>query len=271
MARRRQFHRLQEFILAWPGDENLQVGFNGDVMIIPPRDTVAKVGQGTPYRLPAALLDGEPIPGTIVLTDRIQTTAARGGYRKNFDAAECCSWMEDTRTDLFNRGMAIVMHPEDVAAAMEEGRPKYEASQEETARNLLMAELERQKKWDGKGVPAPPSSSEHKIRWALAFLESREAARPQVSQDHLKRALAGHFGTAPPQAAEQPKAMLGSVPAADAPKELPVTELFEMSVASGIKLTKAEMVRLLDAEDTTFRKELIEQIAEKQEGERVTA
>jgi hypothetical protein len=139
---------------------------------------------------------------------------------------------------------------------MEEGRPKYEASQEEEARNILMQELERQKKWDSKGVPAPPSSSEHKIRWAMSFLESREQARPQVSGDALKRALAGHFGAPvpPPQAPEQPKAMLGSVPKDEAPKELPVTELYGMATAAGLKLTKAEMARLLDVEDEAFRK-----------------
>jgi hypothetical protein len=154
---------------------------------------------------------------------------------------------------------------------MEEGRPKYEASQEEEARNILMQELERQKKWDSKGVPAPPSSSEHKIRWAMSFLESREQARPQVSGDALKRALAGHFGApSPAQAPAQPKAMLGSVPKEEAPTELPVSELFQMALAAGIKLTKAEMARLLE-NDTEFRGELIEQIAEKQEGERVGA
>ncbi len=273
MARKRLFHRLQEFILVWPGDENLQIGFNGDVMIVPPHDTVAELGQGKPYRFESVKdQKGLPIPGTIILTDRIQETGPSGGYRKIFDAAEACAWMEDTREDLFNRGMAIVMRAEDVGAAMEEGRPKYEASQEENAREILMQELERQKKWDGKGVPAPPSSSEHKIRWALAFLETREQARPQVGPDALKRALAGHFGAPIPEnkVPEQPKAMLGSVPKEEAPKELPVGELFEMATAAGIKLSKIQMTRLLE-NDQEFRTGLIEQIAEKQEGERVGA
>lgn len=267
------FQRLQRFIFVWPGDENLQTGFNGDVIIVPPRDKEAIPGLGSPYRYEGAKdKHGQTMPGTVVISDRIAETGHGGGYRKLFDAAECCAWMEDTRDDLFNRGFAIVMDPEDVAGAMEEGRPKYDRSQMDLAREILGTELERRKKWDVKGVPPPPSSSEHKVRWAVAHLESVAAASPMLSDDALKKVLAGQVLEAlpPEQAPVQPKAMVGSVPKTEAVEALPATELWEMAQAAGITPVKSDMAKLLSG-DEVYRAQLLSEIAEKQEGERTSA
>lgn len=270
------FQRLQRFIFVWPGDENLQTGFNGDVIVVPPRDKEAVVGIGSPYRYEGAKDEfGQTMPGTIVISDRIEETGHAGGYRKLFDAAECCAWMEDTREDLFNRGFAIVMDPADVAGAMEEGRPKYDRSQESLAREILASELERRKKWDSKGVPPPPSSSEHKVRWAVAHLEAVAESSPMLSDDALKKVLSGRIleslpREAPAEAPVQPKEMLGSVPKEDAVEALPVTELWEMAQAAGITPVKSDMAKLLNR-DPVYRAQLLSEIAEKQEGERVEA
>ncbi len=289
MPRRKLFQRLQNFIFAWPGDEHLQVGFNGDVFIVPPRDQVAEVGIGTPYRF-ASAVDGKghPIAGTIAIQDKIRETDAggRGGYVKLFDAAQCCAWLEDTREDLFDRGFAILMDPEEVTPAMREGRPKYDASQDGYAREILHQELERRKRWDVKGVPAPPSSSDHKVRWAVAHLEQRKSKTPMLTEDALKGALGSeveYVDNLPPVAPSQrsalagvvgpdnvPKEMIGSVPKDEAVTALPPTELWGMAQAAGIKLTKADMTKLLEGEEI-FRAQLLEQIAQKQEGERAPA
>jgi hypothetical protein len=268
VAKRRLFQRLQKFIFVWPGDENLQTGFNGEVMIVPPRDTVAEQTPGSPYRFPAAEdRDGRKLPGTIVIQDRIVQASPSGGHLKLFDAAECCAFMEDSRDDLFNRGFAIVMDPDDVGMAMEEGRPKYEASQMNLAREILHAELERRKRWDAKGIPAPPSSSDHKVRWAVAHLETAAEQTPQLSQEALVAALAGKKLPDLPIPAELPPA---PKPVPRVKEPLSVTELFQMADAAGVSMTKAEMAKLLRG-DPDFRESLLDQIATKQEGERATA
>jgi hypothetical protein len=280
VPRRKLFQRLQNFIFAWPGDEHLQVGFNGDVFIVPPRDEIAEVGMGSPYRFPSAVDGkGRPIPGTIAIQDKIRETDAggRGGYVKLFDAAECCAWLEDTREDLFDQGFAICMDPEEVVPAQREGRPKYDASQDDYAREILHQELERRKRWDVKGVPAPPSSSDHKVRWAVAHLEQRKSKTAMLSEDALKGALGAGVEyvdnlppVAPRKSDEEPKEMIGSVPKDEAVTALPPTELWEMAQAAGIKPTKPEMAKLLEG-DEAYRALLLEQIAEKQEGERAPA
>jgi hypothetical protein len=267
------FQRLQEFILVWPGDENLQVGFNGDVFIVPPHDVVAEPGPGSPYRNPAAKdRDGRPIPGTIALHDIIQSTGPGGrGHRKALDAAEACAFMEDSRDDLFHRGFSIVMDPDDVPAAMAEGRPKYDAAQVDRARQILYDELERRKKWDAKGIPPPPSSSDHLVRWAKAHLDShaRKSQQEQISDTELRKALGGELPDLGMPAEHEVKPRPKPVPAAKA-EPLSVPELWQMAQAAGVNLVKADMVKLLDG-DEDFRARLIEEIAEKQEGERDSA
>jgi hypothetical protein len=269
------FQRLQRFIFVWPGDEDVSIGFNGDLFVIPSRDVVADPGSCKPYRFPSAKNKlGQPIPGTIEISDNIKETGPGGGYVKIFDAAECCAWLEDTREDLFNRGFAIVMDVEDIETAMAEGRPKWEKAQEALAREILASELERRKRWDAKGVPAPPSSSEHKIRWAVAHLEMLAEEQPMLSDTALKRVMGGTMVDRLPENAGYRKtetARPAPPPApATTPTDLEASDLFAMAEAAGVKLTKAEMTKLLTG-DVDFRAELLNQIAEKQEGERGVA
>jgi hypothetical protein len=257
------FRKLQEFILVWPGDEIKQVGYDGHTLSMPPHDVVAEVGLGSPYQFESAKLRGVPLPGTIVLKDQIVTLQS-GGYRKVFDAMEACTWIEENRTELIAQGFSIVMDPEDVAAAMAEGRPRYDKSQDNLARETLQSELARRKKWEEKGVPPPPSSSEHRVLWAIKHLETAEARRPAVSESAIKAALGGVKLPPPPAAPEPPKQMFHDKPVA----ELTAEDIFAQAEAAGISLTKGEMISLLKGEG---RQEMLDRIASKYEEARASA
>lgn len=271
----RKFHRLQEFILVWAGDEAKQVAFDGELFVLPPHDTKAEAGAGSPYRYEGVRdARGEMLPGTITVKDRIESNA-QGGFIKRFDVVEFCTWLEDNREDLFAQGFAIVESAEEVAAAMVSGRPKYERSQDEYARAVLQQELERRKKWESKGIPAPQSSSEHKIRWAAQHLENRARVAPSLSDDAIRRVLGGVAiavgtpGPTPERAHEveplDPKLELDKPLDAHTPGDM-----YEMAEAAGITLTKAEMGKLL-RNDLEYRAALLKQIAAKQEGVSVPA
>jgi hypothetical protein len=259
----KKFHRLQEFILVWPGDEAKPVMYDGELFVMPPHDQVAEVGPGMPYRYESVHdpATGRKIPGTMVVKDRIQDTPT-GGRVKLFDVVEFCDWLESNREDLINQGLGIVDSTDEVAQAMAVGRPKYERSQDDYARTILQQELERRKKWDQKGIPAPQSSSEHKVLWAAQHLENRAKQAPAMSDDAIRRVLGG--GTV----VERPK--VGAQIAADAAPgvndaERAPGELFDLAESAGITLTKAEMGKLL-RNDLEYRDHLLKQIAAKQEG-----
>ena len=265
----RKFHRLQEFILVWAGDEAKQIAFDGELFVLPPHDQKAEVGPAAPYRYEGvrdAL--GNMLPGTIAVKDRVDSTP-QGGYVKRFDVVEFCTWLEDNREDLFAQGLAIVEDAEEVAAAMAVGRPKYERSQDDYAREVLQQELERRKKWDAKGIPAPQSSSEHKIRWAAQHLENRARVAPTLSDDAIRRVLGGGIGTPGPVPALaltveaepiDPKLALDKPLDGHTPGDM-----YELAEAAGITLTKGEMGKLL-RNDLEYRAALLKQIAAKQEG-----
>jgi hypothetical protein len=264
----RKFHRLQEFILVWAGDEAKPIMFDGELFVMPPHDEKAEAGPGSPYRYEGvrdAL--GHMLPGTIAVKDRVETNA-QGGYVKRFDVVEFCTWLEDNREDLFAQGFAIVESTDEVEAALASGRPKYQRSQDEYARAVLQQELERRKKWETKGIPAPQSSSEHKIRWAAQHLENRARVAPSISDDAIRRVLGGVSAAPAPERVNAPVVSDGEPREMGDEKRLDEHtpgDLFEMAEASGITLTKAEMGKLL-RNDLEFRGALLEQIAKKQEG-----
>lgn len=277
MSRPRRFQRTQQFIFVWPGDELKRLGYDGNSYNMPPFDQVSEIGLGKPYgHEPAKDASGRPIPGTIVIEDRYADNEM-GGTERVLDAAEFCGWIEDTMPELLNQGFAIVMGPEDVAQAMDLGRPKYEASRDDYARAVLQHELERRKTWEGKGIPPPVSSSDAKVRWAASHLENAQAqARSrQISDDALRDVLAGRptgtiEGMSPAPAPEP----LATMPTPEEmPEPAPVLtpgDIYEQAIAAGITPTKPEMAKLLKG-DKEYAAVLLGQIAEKQEGQRATA
>ncbi len=263
-----RFIRTQEYIFVWPGDELKPIGYDGNVFNMPPHDQVAEVSSGKPWSHPAAVGgDGKPIPGTIIVHDRYADNEA-GGTERALDAAEFCRWIETTLPELLNQGFAIVMSPDDVQPAMDLGRPKYEASRDHYAREIITHELERLKSAETTGIPPQMSQSNHKIQWAAAHLRNSQAQNrsQMLSSGELRNVLLGG-----PESPPAPKEETAGPPSgAEQVAAVEPREVFEQAMAAGINLTKAQMAQLLRG-DVKYAGVLLEQIAEKQEAERITA
>lgn len=251
MARKRRWNRIQEQILVWPGDERLEIRYDGTLICVPPRTEVARVGPGHPYRYPAAQTKaGVPLKGTIAVTDQIVDTDD-GGYRKQFDVSDFCEFLEEHAKHLFDAGFQIVSDPDDVTLVIEEGIPLYDRSLDKKAREILANELQRRKGWEDRGQPAPPSSSEHLVIWALQHQKRRAAQKPQVDSSQIYAALEGT--TLPALAAAAP-------PVSDV-KAMGAQHYLEEATKLGIRLNKAELTALIegDAEQIEFIQAKIEE------------
>jgi len=242
MAKKRRWNRIQEQILVWPGDERLEIRFDGTLICVPPRTEVAKVGPGQPYRYPAATTpNGIPLAGTISVKDQIVETGD-GGYHKQFDVSDFCEFLEEYNKHLFDAGFQIVTDSSDVTLVLEEGIPLYDKSLDQKARTVLAQELERRKKYEEKGQPAPPSSSEHVVLWALQHQKRRAAEKPQVDSREIYAALEGTY--LPLKAADTPP--ISNAKMMDAQHYLgEATEL-------GIRLNKAELMALIEGDTETI-------------------
>jgi len=241
MARKRRWNRIQEQILVWPGDERLEIRYDGTLINVPPRTEVARVGDGHPYRYPAATTKaGVPLKGTIAVTDQIVETED-GGYQKQFDVSDFCEFLETHCQHLFKAGFQIVSDPDDVTLVLEEGIPLYDLSLDKKAREILANELQRRKGWEDRGQPAPPSSSEHLVIWALQHQKRRAAMKPQVDSKEIYAALEGTTTLPIEEAAAAP-------PVSDV-KALGASHYLEEATALGMRLTKAELVALIEGDE----------------------
>jgi hypothetical protein len=250
MAIRRRGHvdRINSFIVVWCGDEQEQIGFDGEVFNLPPMDTEAVVEPGSPYKFEGARdREGRLIPGTIRVSDR--HAIIEGNRTRVFDSDMFVKWTETIRVDLLDRGLVIVDLPEEVEDAKAHGRPLYEASQDMKARSVLEAELFRRRRWEEKGTPAPPSSHEHLVVWAIKHLNERGTALSLIPTDQITGALSKGL---PPRAAIE-GAMRGrpaqrdfEAPAASTAEGM---SLFAKAKALGVKMNKDELEGLLADED----------------------
>ena len=235
MQVRKLWTRLNEAILVWPGEEPLVLKYNREEIWVPPRTDTARVGPGSPYRLPSASDQrGNPLRGTVLVRD-VTVETDSGGYETVLDVQAMARYLVRDRDDLFNRGFNIVSVAEEVAVAMTLGIPIYEKSQDERARAIIANEMDRRRKFEEKGQPAPPSSSEHLIAWAITHLKSRSAEKPRFTTDALRVALEGRYE------AEAPPATI----------PLDTTEgatLYADAKASGVQLTKQELAGILDGD-----------------------
>lgn len=236
MARR--WNRVQSQILVWAGEEPLEIMYDAETFRIPSRNEHAQVGEGRPYRHESARTrSGAYIPGTIVILDAFRDVEG-GGRVKTFDVASLCTYLEEQRGDLFNRGLEIVSDPDEVAEVMKELIPKWEASQDARAHEIVRAELQRRKRLEEKGEPLTPGSSEKDVVWAFAHLKHRQAnLTPAVSTEDLFAAAGGLYtkSAAPKGAA--------------APTESGT--LFQQAEELGIALNKGEMAGLLKGDAMT--------------------
>lgn len=236
--RNRRWTRVQSEILVWCGDEPLELAYDAQTLWVPPVDKIAKVGIGSPYRLPAATTKaGVPLPGTVVIEDVIVDTA-EGGAKVAFSVRDFCGFLERDMPELFDRGFDIVSDPDDVRPAQIEGRPLYEASLDARAKEIIDQELARRKQLEDSGRPLTAASNEKDVVWAFRHRQKRGAARPSVSTEDLFAAASGGYVKGP-----------------EAPAVAPTGKTLVAECESlGIVLTKAELLGLLrdDAEQTSI-------------------
>ena len=267
IRRRRHVDRVNSFIVVWCGDEMEQVSFDGEVFQCPPIDHTAVPGPDSPYKLEGARdRVGEIIPGTVRVSDR--TAMIEGNKVRIFDSDMFVKWVETIRTDLLDRGLFIVDLPEEVEEAKAEGRPIYEASQDERARMILETELFRRRKWEEKGTPAPPSSSEDKVLWAIKHLRERGTPLSKVPTEDILGALSGGAPPPVPQSiapgSRTSAGLVNLVDANAAEAKLSGKELFAKAGSLGLKLKNAEMQGLL-SDDATVLDDVAGRIAKKEE------
>jgi hypothetical protein len=266
---------VQSHILVWSGDEPLEIGWNGDVIYIPPMREVAKPGIGSPYRLPSAKnRDGVMLPGTILVEDVIVTTQS-GGYKKIFDVSDLCAFLERDMPQLFKRGFQIVSDPEDVRIVQTECRPLYEVSQDDRARSLLAEELQRRKKYEDSGQPAPPGSNAADVEWAIRHQKLRQSQRRKAgveySTEDIYSALAGTFD--PAALADEPEAAAPAPPsvqpvAPEAPLRVSGASMIDEADELSVNLTKADLAGLIRGDKETYeyiREKLDAKISENEE------
>jgi len=249
MQIKKMYSRVMSQIFTWAGEEPLVVGYDGQSFVVPPRHETARILPGGIYRFESARdAGGSLVPGTLLVTDLMANTED-GGTRSILSVSAFCDYLTRDRDDLFARGFNIVATAQEVKAAIEQGIPLYEASQDERARTILATELERRKKFEEKGQPAPPSSSDHRVAWSIKHLKTRAQAQvPSASTDEIFGALQGRYM---PESKPEVVPTLSRVSSGQ--------EVYEQAVEAGVQLSKTELTALLanDAEQTGYVMEKI--------------
>lgn len=251
---RRKWTRVQSQILTWCGDEILEIGYDGTVICIPPINQVAKVGLRSPYRLPSATTAaGVPLPGTVLIED-VVVQNENGGWKKVFDVSDLCAYLERDEPQLFARGFQIVSDPADVTIVQQEGRPLYEASLDQRAREVLALELSRRKRYEDAGQPAPPGSNESDVIWAIRHQQmrsarKRQAAGVELSTKDIYDAMAGTYN---PPAASVPQPQEAPAAAPAATTHVSAASLIDEADELGVTLSKADLSGLIRGDRDTF-------------------
>ncbi len=238
---KKMYTRVQSQIFTWAGDEALQIGYDGMHFLVPPFNETAKAGGSSPYRFESVRdAKGELVPGTLLVKDEIVRNND-GSSRRVLSVTDFCDYLTRERDELFGRGFNIVSNVQDVAEALEAGRPLYLAAQDARARAILSSEMARRKKYEDKGEPAPPRDDEHNVIWAIQHLRGRAAQRPKVKAEDIRSALDGEY-----QPTEVAKLATKRVSSAQ--------EIYQEAAELGVNLTKTEMQGLLenDEEQTAY-------------------
>lgn len=245
----------EAFILTWPGDDPISVKWDGEVVMVPDRKTVARTFEevkGSPYRFGAAVdAAGKPLAGTVAIVD-ILGTNTEGGAVKMFDARAFAIGIEVNHKGLLARGLEVVVDAADVPETLERNREKFEETEEINARAIVAEELKRQSEYEKKnGIPAPRSSSSEMVTKAMAFLKTR-AATPRRSL-HDRAEMQAALGFAPDaQRAVAPVAAPVVAPVED--EAGVVAEALQTACEeAGVNLTKPELVGLLKKDPAVMK------------------
>ena len=256
MQVRKMYSKINQQIFCWAGDERLEIDYDGNRIVVPGVNETASLARKNGFQFESARdSDGELIAGTIVVGDIVATDDV-GRKRKVLDVASMCDYLTQARDDLFARGFNIVGSIQEIQDAFDQGRPLYEEAQDARARAILASELERRRKYESKGEPAPPREDEYNVVWAIGHLRKRGQRKPQTSVDDIRTALEG--GYVPPQAVES---VVPTPKVAPAPPKRAVSasEIYQQAMELGVTLTKTELAGLLgnDQEQTAFVMEKI--------------
>lgn len=253
-----QAERISSYILVWSGDQPEQLSFDGTVFWLPARDDEADHKNGNSLLEPALDRSDLPIPGAVVIKDRVKYVD--GVRTKLFDADLFVNWVSMYRQDLLERGMAIVDLPEEVEEAKREGIPLWEKSEDRRARGILEREFSRRLRYESKGLTPPISSSEAQVLWAVKHLAERGTAMSAVSTDAIRAALSGVPLPKTAQAAP-------SLPAPAAPRPLAANasgaEIYARAKKLGINPVKTDLEGLLE-DDPDSCKAVAKLIADKE-------
>jgi len=271
------FQRPQEYIACWPGDERVELKYDGLVVVVPAVDEVARIGQKgdpSPFRFQAARsVDGELLPGTVRLTAESGVNAD-GAKVEHFNPEDWLKGLYDVNEKLFARGLMVVMEPHEVPAALIAGRPLWIEKQLEAWEEEVSNERMRRKSFEERGDPVPPLSvpSARSLKKAVENLEKyrRVQLEDQISGDRLFEALGGTADTpeavrkleAPPPAAEAPETAAPEPTAPTSEKfEALARDLWAECKKAGVALKSAQKTGLLDS-DPAVIKEVMDTLEE---------
>ncbi len=264
------FDRPRTAILVWAGDEPAVPMYGGEPIAVPPRDVVAVGGidlpntpegrrqaQGNIYRYSSALdRQGKPIPGTVMLRDVLVTDPISGRINKAFDVEMWAKGLGDVNKKLFERGLSIVMEPEDVPAAMEAGRLRWRKAKLQEWDTEIRTEMARREHYRTRGQTAPPldEKGERSLQNAILNLKlEKERSGSAISDADLSIAL----GAPPVKRAEVQPLALEPEPQPEPEDTDPlgdaVLELYRLAKANKVALLKEELDGLLGRDPAAMR------------------
>jgi hypothetical protein len=192
----------QDWIAAWPGDEDVKLRAMGEHVVVPGRNTVATVGRGKPYKFPSATdAAGRPIPGTILL----KTLTRRdndGNTIVVFDADAFVDLLGEIHSThpndgVFGAGLVIVRTAEEAQQEQAEGRGLWLEAKRRWALETIQSLRAFREKWLAKNGSAAPRTDldddAERAAKILAELGKDEAKVPTLSDEQLQEILGGNF------------------------------------------------------------------------------
>jgi hypothetical protein len=251
------FERPQSFIAVWPGDDFIQPQYGGQIIVVPPRKTVAKQGPGSPYRF-GAVKDpetGKPIPGTVLIESAAKHNPETLGYDVEFDAADWVRGVYQNNRPLLERGFTVVMSVGEIAPAIEAGRPKWEAAKKREWMSTLAEERRRQKRLEDKGEPYTESSNHQAVIDAIEGMRrlSEVEVQRRVGIEEIDAVL--HVKSRPALVEQRAAAPEAAEAADDGEIDLQKVAhyLYQKAKAGNVALLKDECIGLLDVNEEVMR------------------
>jgi hypothetical protein len=258
---RKLWSKKNSVVFVWPGEERLEIRYDGMPIVVPPRDVIGRVGLGSPYTHEAAEVGGRKVPGTAVIED-VTTITPEGGYRTALAIDHLCRYLTRDRDDLFGRGFNIVESVDQIQEAITLGIPLYAESQVKRAREVLSREMQRQKGYKDRGETPPASTSEKLIAWAVNHLRSVGPQQQAHRLEDLTAVMEGRPGA---------PALAGAAVNIERDAMVRAGEVFQTAQKAGVRLNGIEMANLLRGNEDAIARVLTMINAREAEGVRKEA